>query len=85
MVYGKTKRMTLEKIFSNYFSNIFATSQPSDIDAALCGVSAKVTDEANNILIVKQTLEEVKTALFHMHLNISPRIDGMHGLFYQRF
>lgn len=73
------------KIISNYFSNIFTTPRPSDMEDALAGISATVTEEANNVLVVVPSTEEIREALFQMHLNKAPGIDGMHTLFYQRF
>ena len=81
----KTNEDDISKIITDYFTNIFSSSRPSDMEAAVEGLSAKVTETANATLSADPTGEEIRAALFQMHPNKAPGIDGMHALFYQRF
>lgn len=71
-------------IVSEYFSNMFSTSSPTNMTEALMGTERQVGEEANAALLAIPTTEEVHCALFQMHPTKAPGIDGMHAIFYQK-
>ncbi|XP_060959342.1 uncharacterized protein LOC115704505 [Cannabis sativa] len=70
-------------VMCSYFQNLFTSSNCS-MDDVLDGISATVTPLQNDSLLQPLTDEEVKKALFQMHLDKSPGPDGMTPGFYQK-
>ncbi|XP_021761699.1 uncharacterized protein LOC110726522 [Chenopodium quinoa] len=81
----KQDKKDMQDIILGYFSTLFTSDGSRDIDEALAGVSNVITDEMNQKLCAEPTGEEIHRALFEMHPNKAPGIDGMHALFYQKF
>ncbi|KAL8144034.1 hypothetical protein V2J09_017066 [Rumex salicifolius] len=52
---------------------------------ALDSILPKVTPLMNVDLIMSPTVDEIRSALFMIHLTKAPGIDGMHTIFYQKF
>lgn len=75
----------LEGVITNYFETLFATDNPCDFEAATAGIETKVTEEMNRELLTEPSGEEVRVALFQMHPNKAPGMDGMHALFSRNF
>ena len=68
----------------SYFNNLFTANHADDRDILKC-VQRRISDEQNKLLIAPVTEEEVKEALFSMHPDKSPGIDGISLAFYQHF
>ena len=81
----KVEEEEIGDIISAYFTNMFSSSLPSGFDEALAGISLKVGDDSNAALNDIPTRDEIHYALFQMHPNKAPGIDGMHALFYHKF
>lgn len=60
----KTTEEEVGEVINSYFTNIFSSSLPSDFEAAVAGLSTKVTTEANARLVLEPTGEEIRAALF---------------------
>ena len=75
----------IEALASEYFANLFATSNPSDCEEAFRFTTAKVTQEMNMRLIREPSEVEIKEAVFAIHPEKAQGPDGMTSLFYQRF
>lgn len=82
-----TERAQMEKEFTTYFTNLFASNNPSTdcFDMALQDVGRKVTDAMNEKLLEPFTREEVIRAIKQMHPSKEPGLDGFPAFFYQNF
>ncbi|XP_010431111.1 PREDICTED: uncharacterized protein LOC104715400 [Camelina sativa] len=66
----------MERIASNYFEELFKSSDVSSISDILQEISPIITDSMNQSLTRKITESEVRKALFAMHPEKSPGPDG---------
>lgn len=76
------KKEHMAVIASSYFNDLFVSSNPSELEAALHEIQLRVTEEMNRALIAEGT-EDVKIALFLTHPEKSSGPDGMTTLFFQ--
>ena len=75
----------IARVATNHFESIFSSSGCDQMDECLNTVPHKVTLDILEVLSSEYSVEEVKTALFHMGPTKAPRHDGMNALFYQKF
>uniref|UniRef100_A0A2N9HFG8 Endonuclease/exonuclease/phosphatase domain-containing protein n=1 Tax=Fagus sylvatica TaxID=28930 RepID=A0A2N9HFG8_FAGSY len=75
----------LEQVITNYFGNMFTSSNPSSIDLVVNSVDQVVTPEMNDILLQPVTEDEVKIAVFQIPPSKAPGPDGMIALFFQKY
>ena len=68
----------------DYFKDLFISRGCSG-DSIFDKVQSKVSGEQNENLIRPFCAEEVKAAIFSMHPDKSPRLDGINSGFYQSF
>jgi hypothetical protein len=68
----------------NYFDHLFQANVTSH-EPVLSLIAPKITQEDNNWLVAPITREELKEALFQMHLDKAPGPDGFNPAFYQHF
>lgn len=81
----KKGREEIGDIVHDYFADLFASENPVDFGVAVEGISTCVSEEMNANLVAPPSREEVCEALFAMHPNKAPGIDGLHALFFQKF
>lgn len=72
-------------IATSYFSQIFESSNPEDIEEALSEVPMTITGSMNDSLTAPVSKWEVKLALFAMHPDKAPRPNEMTALFTRIF
>lgn len=84
---GKWEKEEKEKmvIATEYFKEIFSSSNPDCIDEVLGCVNRCVTDDMNSILTKEFNSEEVHVAVKQIGSLKAPGPDGLPALFYQRF
>ena len=75
----------LVAIATSYFWQIFEFSIPEDIEEALSEVLSTITGSMNDSLTAHPSEWEVKLALFAMHPDKAPGLDGMTALFTKSF
>lgn len=75
----------IEAVASNYFQELFATTNPDTIQESIRFITAKVTNEMNQHLLSIPRHEEIKEATFAINPEKAPGPDGMTSLFYKHF
>ena len=73
------------KVASTYFYNLFHVGVGDQMEECLNAMQSMVTDDMREFFSTEFTAEEVKVALFQMGPTKAPGLDGMNGLFYQKF
>ena len=74
----------LVAITTDYFRELFESSNPELINEALANVTTAISDQINADLTAPVSEWEVKLVLFAMHPEKAPGPDGMTALFYQK-
>lgn len=78
-----TNPIQIDVVFSNYFSHLFDTFNPSNIEQCLQDMPHKVIEEDNMKLLANFTGKEITKALFMMNPLGAPVLDGFPARFYQ--
>ncbi|XP_023645887.1 uncharacterized protein LOC111832631 [Capsella rubella] len=79
-----TEERDLYLIASDYFSDLFKSSNPQEIEDALGNLSTVISEDVNTQLTRPVTEKEIRDALFMMHPDKVPGPDGMTALFFQQ-
>lgn len=74
----------IQKVIENYFLNLF-TASPTTGQLSQKEELNRVSEQENADLVSTVTEEEVKHAVFSMHADKSPGLDGFNPAFYQFF
>lgn len=69
----------------DYFSNLFKSSTPLNLQDFFDGFQPRVTSSMNEELTRVVSKEEVRRAAFAIKASSAPGADGMTGLFFQRY
>ncbi|XP_074277515.1 uncharacterized protein LOC141601144 [Silene latifolia] len=69
----------------NYFQELFATSEPTNLSGVMTGLEGRVSEPMNMILREEYREDEIVAAISQMHQLKAPGPDGMNGLFYQSY
>ncbi|GAU21788.1 hypothetical protein TSUD_329120, partial [Trifolium subterraneum] len=75
----------IERVFINYFDELFSTSNPSNIVETCEVVKGKLSDTHKAWCEMDFTTEEVKEAILQMHPLKAPGPDGLPALFFQKY
>lgn len=75
----------IERVFVDFYMDLFTSSNPSNFVDIVDAVQPKVTDAMNAYLTKEFQAEEVHRALKQMYPLKAPGPDGMPPLFFQHF
>jgi hypothetical protein len=75
---------SIEGAFVNYYSKLFTSAKPRNVEACTSAIVGKVTTEMNNCLTADFTMIEIKQALDQMAPLKAPGPDGFTAKFYQQ-
>ena len=82
---GYLTEMILALVLSNFFKNLFTSSDPQFPDDFDNLISPVISDEDNLLLCAIPSADEIKQTLFNLESDKSPRPDGMSALFYKHY
>jgi hypothetical protein len=74
----------VEAAFVNYYTNLFTSTIPHNVESCIFAIDGKVTKEMNAKLIASFTVEEIKQALDQLAPFKAPGPDGFTVEFYQQ-
>ncbi|KAG7556714.1 Ribonuclease H domain [Arabidopsis suecica] len=73
------------KVAEAYFTNLFSTSQYTDLEETIADIEPKVTEQMNRDLLRPVTDLEIRDAVFAIGADRAPGFDGFTAAFYQQF
>lgn len=81
----QTEEGIVSKMLIDYYVDLFASSNPHNLESILDGIQEVVTGEMNSKLTAPYTVEEMEIAIKNMAPLKAPGPDGMPPLFYQTY
>jgi hypothetical protein len=75
----------VERVLFEYYSDLFATSDPTEIEETCQVVSGKLTEMHKDWVAAPFTKDEVVDVINQMHPLKAPGPDGLPALFFQKF
>lgn len=84
LVLGVTIWMVFVRLFVGILMSFFSVSEGQN-DPVISIIDQRVSEDANNMHLRPFTADEFQQAIFQMHHNKSPGLDGFNSTFYQKF
>ncbi|KAK2354861.1 hypothetical protein QL285_092328 [Trifolium repens] len=81
----QTHNKDIQEVFENYFTELFNTSNPSDMQESLQVVANRVHPDMKDYLDQQFTAAEVSYAAHQLKGNAAPGPDGLNASFYQAY
>ncbi|RYR72172.1 hypothetical protein Ahy_A02g006385 [Arachis hypogaea] len=78
-------RKEIMKHIEEHFDALFTPSNNRNCESVISKIPARVTESMNRELTSKVTDEEIRKAVFSMGSLKAPGLDGLNGLFYQKY
>ena len=75
----------VRELLIRYYSNLFASSNPTQFDQVLNGVKPRVSSSMNEELLRPFEVSKVQFALKQMDSDTAPGRDGLPPMFYKKF
>lgn len=75
----------IEKVITDYFKDIFTSSNSIDLNHVLNSVDLCITSDMAAFLQKTFTKEEMLESLYQIHPTKASGLDGMLALFYHKF
>jgi hypothetical protein len=82
---NKTQNNDIQDVFQNYFSELFSSSNPTNMQETLQVVANRVHPQMHDYLSQEFSLAEVSYATHQLKSNSAPGPDGLNALFYQTY
>jgi hypothetical protein len=80
-----TQNNKIQEVFNNYFTDLFTSSNPSDMQDSLQVVANRVHPQMESYLSQDFTQAEVAYATHQLKSNAAPGPDGLNANFYQHY
>jgi exonuclease III len=80
-----TDNNNIQTIFMDYFTNLFTSSNPSNLSNSLTGVANRIKPHMYDHLNMTFTSQEVFTAVHQLKGNSAPGPDGLSAKFFQSY
>lgn len=78
-------KWNIYRVLADYFMSLFSSTRHVDINSVTSLVAGRITTQHLEILSRPIIKEDVEEALFQMHPNKAPGVDGLPALFYHKF
>lgn len=73
------------RVFTQFYSQLFTSTQPSNIDLCLNDLAPNISPKMNSDLLRPFTMNEVERIIFQMESYKAPVPDGYSTCFYQNY
>jgi hypothetical protein len=82
---NQTQNKNIQEVFQNYFSDLFSSSNPTNMQETMQVVANRVHPQMHDYLSQEFTSAEVSYATHQLKSNAAPGPDGLNANFYQSY